>query len=131
MNEIQLSGDTGSMEYQTLISSIGQILSEGRSRAAHAINHAIVETYWQIGKYIVEYEQNGNEKAEYGSDILNRLSRDLTARYGKGFGRSNVFYIRKLYMTYPKVQTLSEQLTWSHYVELLTKTRFVIDGRSL
>ena len=45
---------------------------------------------------LIEYEQNGNEKAEYGSDILNRLSRDLTARYGKGFGRANVFYIRKL-----------------------------------
>lgn len=119
MNEIQLPGDAGSMEYQSLISSIGQLLSEGRSHAAYAINRAIVETYWQIGKYIIEYEQNGNEKAEYGSDILNRLSRDLTARYGKGFGRANVFYIRKLYMTYPKVQTLSEQLTWSHYVELL------------
>ena len=59
------------------------------------------------------------EKAEYGSNILNRLSADLSARYGKGFSRGNIFYMRKLYLTYQKVQTLSELLTWSHYVELL------------
>ena len=72
-----------------------------------------------IGRTIVEYEQNGHKKAEYGSDVLNTLSRDLTDRFGKGFSRSNVFYIRKLYLTYEKVQTLSELLSWSHYIELL------------
>ena len=67
----------------------------------------------------MEYEQHGNEKAEYGSDVLNRLSRDLTDRYGKGFSHSNVVYMRRLYLTYPKSQTLSDFLTWSHYIELL------------
>ena len=68
---------------------------------------------------IVEYEQHGHERAEYDFDVLNRLSRDLTDRHGKGFSRGSVFYMRKLYLTYPKVQTVSELLTWSHYVELL------------
>lgn len=106
-------------DYDRLLLSVGETLEQGRRQAAYAVNSAMVQTYWEIGRQIVEYEQNGNEKAEYGSDVLNRLSRDLTDRYGKGFSRGSVFYMRKLFITYPKVQTLSELLTWSHYVELL------------
>lgn len=105
--------------YNALLQNVGNALTQGRSRAAAAVNAAMVQTYWEIGRQIVEYEQKGNERAEYGSDVLNRLSRDLTERYGKGFSHSNLGYIRKLYLTYPKSQTLSDQLTWSHYVELL------------
>lgn len=105
-------------EYEKLIENVGSELQKGRQNIAFAVNASIVQTYWQIGRHIIEYEQNGNERAEYGSDLLNRLSRDLTQKYGAGFSRSNVFYIRKLYMEYPKVQTLSE-LSWSHYIELL------------
>lgn len=105
--------------YNAQLQSVGNALTQGRSRAAAAVNAAMVQTYWEIGRQIVEYEQKGNERAEYGSDVLNRLSRDLTERYGKGFSHSNLVYIRKLYLTYPKSQTLSDQLTWSHYVELL------------
>lgn len=106
-------------DYNRLITSIGQALEDGRKQAAYAVNHTIVQTYWEIGRQIVEFEQKGNERAEYGTDVLNRLSRDLTERYGKGFSRGNVHYMRKLFLTYPKVQTLSELLSWSHYVELL------------
>lgn len=105
-------------EYEKLIDNVGELLNAAKNRIVLAVNSNIVQTYWQIGNYIVEYEQKGNERAEYGSDLLNRLSKDLTLRYGSGFSRSNVFYIRKLYMEYPKVQTLSE-LSWSHYIELL------------
>ena len=108
-----------SSDYDALLQNIGLELSRGRQRVVSAVNTAMVESYWQIGHYIVEFEQNGNEKAEYGSDILNRLSRDLTDRYGKGFSHSNLIYIRKFYITYPKSQTVSDFLTWSHYVELL------------
>lgn len=104
--------------YNELLRQVGEDLQTGRRSMASAINHHIVCTYWQIGRHIVEFEQMGNERAEYGSDLLNRLSKDLTAHYGKGFSRSNVFYIRKLYIEYPKIQTLSE-LSWSHYIELL------------
>ena len=108
-----------SPEYDRLLLSVGTTLEQGRQQAVYAVNSAMVQTYWEIGRQIVEYEQHGNEKAEYGSDVLNRLSRDLTARYGKGFSHSNVVYMRRLYLTYPKSQTLSDFLTWSHYVELL------------
>lgn len=105
-------------DYEKLIEAVGSELKKGRQNIAFAVNAEIVLTYWHIGQHIIEYEQNGNERAEYGSDLLNRLSRDLTKKYGAGFSRSNVFYIRKLYMEYQKVQTLSE-LSWSHYIELL------------
>lgn len=106
-------------DYDELIHQVGITLKSGRGQAAQAVNSTMVRTYWEIGKYIVEYEQSGNEKAEYGSDLLNRLSKDLTAQHGKGFSRSNVFYIRKLFLNYQKVQTLSDFLSWSHYIELL------------
>ena len=107
------------LEYDRLLQNVGEALRQGRQQAVYAVNSAMVRTYWEIGREIVEFEQNGNERAEYGSDVLNRLSKDLTERYGKGFSRGNVFYMRKLFITYPKVQTLSELLTWSHYIELL------------
>ena len=107
------------VEYEILIEQVGKTLEQGRDKVVSAISSAMVQTYWEIGRHIVEYEQNGHEKAEYGSDVLNRLSRDLTNRYGKGFSRGNVFYMRKFFLTYQKVQTVSELLTWSHYVELL------------
>jgi len=106
-------------EYESLLQNVGNALSRGRQRVASYIGTQTVRTYWEIGKYIVEYEQNGHEKAEYGSDLLNRLSKDMRERYGKGFGRSSIYNMRKLFLTYPKIQTLSGFLTWSHYVELL------------
>lgn len=86
---------------------------------AVAVNNVLVETYWHIGKHIVEYEQNGNERAEYGSGLLNRLSHDLTERYGRGFSKSNILYMRKFYMVFPKSETMSHLLSWSHYFEIL------------
>ena len=109
----------GNKEYEHLIIEIGDILEDGRRKSAVAVNSIIVQTYWEIGRQIIEFEQKGNKKAEYGSSLLNRLSTDLTDRYGKGFGLSNVTKMRKLYITYPILQTLSAKLTWSHYVELL------------
>lgn len=107
-------------EYQKLITSIGQQLSAGRAQAAQKINSILVETYWSIGKHIVEFEQNGAEKAEYGSKLLARLSRDLKLSYGRGFSRRNVLDMRRFYLQYPIWQTLSAKLSWSHYSELLS-----------
>ncbi|MFZ2889318.1 PDDEXK nuclease domain-containing protein [Sulfuricurvum sp.] len=105
--------------YNELIVQIGSLLALGREKAAFSINTILVQTYWQIGRYIVEFEQNGNEKAEYGAQLFERLSRDLTIIYGKGFGRSNLLYMRKLYLTFSKSGTVSHKLTWSHYYEIL------------
>ena len=105
--------------YQELLQHVGDTLEQGRSRAAAAVNTAVVATYWEIGRQIVEYEQGGSAKAEYGSALLKKLSRDLTDLYGSGFGMSNINKMRKLYLTYPILQTVSAKLSWSHYVELL------------
>lgn len=86
--------------YNSLLAQIGETLESGRKTAAARVNETIVETYWQIGKYIVEFEQAGNEKAEYGSETLKKLSKDLTIRYGNGFGLSNITKMRKLYQAY-------------------------------
>ena len=93
--------------YGELIRNIGSLLETGKKQAVSAVNQAMVRTYWEIGKHIVEYEQAGNEKAEYGSETLKRLSRDLTERYGNGFGMSNINKMRKFYSLYPILQTVS------------------------
>jgi predicted nuclease of restriction endonuclease-like (RecB) superfamily len=91
----------------------------GRARALQAVNSHITETYWQIGHDIVEFEQGGKGRAEYGKALLNNLSHDLRVRHGKGFSRSNLIYMRLLYIHYPISQKPSDLLSWSHYVELL------------
>jgi predicted nuclease of restriction endonuclease-like (RecB) superfamily len=106
-------------DYNRLVEQIGGLLSEGRKKAGQAVNAILLETYWRIGKYIVEFEQGGSEKSRYGSELLDRLSKDLTLELGRGFSRSNLFQIRQLYVKFPKIQTLSGQLSWSHYAEIM------------
>jgi predicted nuclease of restriction endonuclease-like (RecB) superfamily len=106
--------------YNKLIADIGGLLEKGRKAAFTSINSILVKTYWQIGKQIIEFEQKGKEKAEYGSLLLKKLSADLKTRYGKGFSKSNVYFMRLFYFKYPKFQTLSGKLSWSHYTELLS-----------
>ena len=106
-------------DYNALISSIGSLLEEARKRVYAQVNQILVKTYREIGKRIVEYEQKGKEKAEYGSKLLGNLSKDLKLRYGKGFSKSNVYLMRLFYQNYPKFQTVSGKLSWSHYAEIL------------
>ncbi len=107
-------------KYSSLIDSIGLLLEHGRKQAYRAIDSILVKTYWEIGKQVVEYEQEGREKAEYGSALLVNLSKDLKLRYGKGFSRSNLYLMRQFYLKYPIIQTASGKLSWSHYSELLS-----------
>lgn len=106
-------------KYNELIEQIGDLLKSGRMQIANSVNNVMVQTYWHVGQYIVEFEQQGSHKAEYGKGLMEKLSRDLTLLYGKGFSRSNLFLIRQLYIQFPKIQTLSGKLSWSHYVEIL------------
>ncbi len=106
-------------KYKLLIGNIGNLLLEGRMQAARTVNTILVLTYWKIGQHIVEFEQEGKEKAGYGTQLFERLSKDLTTLYGKGFGRSNLVYMRKLYLSFQICGTLSHILTWSHYFEIL------------
>ena len=116
MSNSDLTADDG---YQSLLGKISQVYAIGQARATQAVNVHITATYWQIGHDIVEFEQGGNVRATYGKALLTNLSRDLTLRHGKGFSRSNVIYMRLLYLHYPKGQKPSDLLSWSHHVELL------------
>ena len=105
--------------YQELLERISRRYVEGQAQAVRSVNEAIVETNWQIGKYVVEYEQEGNPKAKYGSKLLVNLSRDLTLLHGRGFSRPNLNNMRMFYLRFPICQTLSDKLSWSHYCELI------------
>lgn len=115
----KLTTDENNKGYQTLVNDIGQLYQTNRTRVCRAINTQLVETYWQIGQQIVEFEQEGKTKAQYGTALITRLSKDLKLRYGKGFSRSNVVRFRQFYIAYPIGATMSHQLSWSHWVELL------------
>jgi hypothetical protein len=105
--------------YQKLVDSIGISIESARQRAFQAVNNELLKANWEIGKYIVEYEQHGNEKAEYGSALLANLSKDLKSRFGKGFSKSNIYLMRQFYLKYQIFQSLTGKLTWTHYAELL------------
>ena len=106
-------------KYNDLLDNIGQAIETARQNAVKAVNTELVKTNWEIGRHIVEFEQHGHERAEYGSDLLARLSKDLKLRYGKGFGRRNVLDMRRFYLAYSKWQTVSAKLSWSHVIVLL------------
>ena len=114
-----MSNITTSHEYQNLIGTISQTYENARIKALNAVNTELVKTYWEIGKYIVEFEQNGAAKASYGKGLLEQLSRDLTLQHGKGFSRSNLVRFRQFYLAFPNCATVSHNLSWSHIVELL------------
>lgn len=107
--------DTNSM-----INEIRELLLNARQRVTVQVNTELLSTYWNIGKIIVEYEQENKERADYGKQTLKQLSKDLTEEFGKGFSVSNLYNMRLFYMQYQKFQTVSGKLSWSHYCELLS-----------
>ena len=117
--EIQIREIDNSKPYRDLLERISRRYAEGQAQAVRSVNEAMVETNWQIGKYIVEYEQEGNPKAKYGSKLLETLSHDLSLMHGRGFSRSNLNYMRLFYLRFPICEKLSHKLSWSHYFELV------------
>ena len=111
-----------------MIEEIKNIIITSRRNVIYEVNNTMLSAYWNIGRIIVENEQNGNIKAEYGKQIMKEISKKLTTEIVKGFSVSNLQYMRKFYIEYRKQQTVSVKLTWSHYCELLNvKT---IDARN-
>ncbi|TES91341.1 MAG: DUF1016 domain-containing protein [Candidatus Cloacimonadota bacterium] len=103
---------TKSRNYKKLLERVSTLLEEARKKTVRQINTIIVETYWNIGKLIVEEEQKGKERAEYGEKLLLKLSNDLTKRFGKGFTDRNLRAVRQFYLVYPKLHALrTESLT--------------------
>jgi predicted nuclease of restriction endonuclease-like (RecB) superfamily len=135
--------------YDQVLGDVAHVIEEARRTAARSVNAVMTATYWLVGRRIVEAEQAGEHRADYGKEVVERLSADLTSRFGRGFGRRNLFQIRAFYIAYRDilqtpsalseqsgggeiVQTLSAQshpvpaalvcrlvLPWSHYVRLL------------
>jgi predicted nuclease of restriction endonuclease-like (RecB) superfamily len=96
-----------SVEYGGLIGGIGELLEAARRNAARAVNALMTATYWEIGRRIVEFEQRGKKRAEYGEELLQRLAQDLTARFGRGFSYPNVNKFRQFYLAFPAPGILS------------------------
>ena len=103
-----------------VINEIKEVLVSARTNVARQVNSELLTAYWNIGRIICEYEQSEPERADYGKRTIKELSRALTQEFGKGFSRSNLQNMRQLYLAYPKCQTLSGNLSWSHYCELLS-----------
>ncbi|MBF0785544.1 DUF1016 domain-containing protein [Muribacter muris] len=107
---------------KSYIHEIKQILAEARQQAYVAVNSAMVDAYWKIGERIVQEEQNGKERAEYGKEVLKKLSIELTNTFGKGFSYRSLREIRQFYLLfpdYPKWRTVFAKLTWSHFQRVL------------
>ncbi|MGH7782264.1 MAG: PDDEXK nuclease domain-containing protein [Candidatus Binatia bacterium] len=101
-----------------LVSEIREIVRAARARAFQAVNFAMVEAYWAIGKRIVEEEQKGQARAQYGEQLVQLVSRQLSTEFGRGFSEANVWNFRQFYLTYPSekiLYTLRRELSWSHY----------------
>jgi len=103
-----------------IICQIKDLIESARRNLEKQINTTMLLTYWNVGKIIVEYEQNGNIKAEYGKSLLKNLSKQLSNDIGRGFSISNMQLMRRFFLEYPNQQTVSVKLSWSHYCELLS-----------
>jgi hypothetical protein len=103
------------IKYNELLVNIGSALQNARQNAIKAINTELVRANWEIGRYIVEFEQDGKEKAIYGSGLLLKLSTDLKMHFGKGFSRSNLQLMRLFYIKYP-----NEKPTNAYYSNFIT-----------
>lgn len=105
--------------FEKMISDIEALVNASKNELATSINKVMTVTYWSIGKYIVEFEQDGKAKAEYGKNLLSTISKELTLRLGKGYSRPNLNNMRKFYLKYSNCQTVSDKLSWSHICELI------------
>jgi predicted nuclease of restriction endonuclease-like (RecB) superfamily len=108
----------GETQYHGLVQQITALVENAKQKAAQSVGAILIETYWNVGRYIVEFEQGGNVRAKYGDKLLVNLSKDLTLVLGKGYSKSNLFNMRLFYSRFPIFQT-SGKLSWSHIVELV------------
>ena len=101
-----------------IFDNIKELVISSRNKVYSVVNTEMLNLYWNIGKAIMDIQQ-GDERANYGDYVLEKLSEKLTAEFGKGFSKRNLERMRKFYIYFPIATTLSSQLSWSHYLELL------------
>ena len=109
-----------SNEMSLVVQEVKSILNTARNNVARQVNNELLNTYWNIGRIICEYEQSDAARADYGKQTLRALSKELTEEFGKGFSVSNIQFMRRFYQNYQIQQTASVKLSWSHYCELLS-----------
>jgi len=105
--------------YKDIYSEIKEMLLQSRNQAYTAVNFTMVQAYWHIGRIIVEHEQNGSLRAEYGKAVLQEISEKLQQEFGSGFSVRNLQQMKKFYILFPNTNALRSQLTWTHYRALL------------
>ena len=105
-------------EINNIFDNIKELVISSRNKVYSAVNTEMLSLYWNIGKAIMEIQQ-GDERASYGDAVLEKLSQKLTNEFGKGFSKRNLERMRKFYIYFPIATTVSSQLSWSHYLEIL------------
>jgi DUF1016 N-terminal domain len=114
---VRRDGDISRLD--SVYQQVRAVLASARDRAWQVVNTTMVEAYWEVGRIVVEEEQAGKEKADYGKRIVDGLSERLRVEFGKGYDRSNLFHMRAFFLADPKVDALRRQLSWTHYRHLL------------
>lgn len=114
-----MSAPTGGPQLQALLGSLGELIREARQRALRTIDVIQVQTCWQMGRHIVEFEQGGAARATYGKRLLPELAMALTAEFGKGFDERNLRHMRGFYQAFPIWDAVRTELSWTHYRTLL------------
>ena len=112
--------DENDQRFTQLADNIVKVIRQARESVSRHVNTTMVVAYWNVGKYIVEFEQRGNAKAKYGAGLLTNLSKLLSAKLGRGYSRPNLNNMRKFYLAYPICQKVSDKLNWSQICELIT-----------
>jgi hypothetical protein len=104
---------------QSLLAALRELIAQGRQRALRAVDMVQVQTCWEVGRHIVEFEQGGENRAAYGKKLLSSLAENLTREFGKGFDASNLRYMRLFYQAFTMCDALRHELSWTHYRTLL------------
>ena len=111
--------NTPDTDLSPLLSSLSELIRHSRQKALRMVDTLQVQTCWNMGRHIIEYEQAGAARAEYGKQLLPTLAKALTAEFGKGFDASNLRYMRLFYQAFPNCDALRHELSWTHYRTLL------------
>lgn len=111
--------NTQDPQLASLLGNLGELIREARQKVLRVVDTVQVQTCWQIGRHIVEFEQEGARRAGYGKQLLATLAQSLTAEFGKGFDNSNLRYMRLFYQAFPIRDALRHELSWTHYRRLL------------
>jgi len=115
----QVPPAAGDVVPPSLLASLRDLISQARQQVLRHVDVVQVQTYWQIGRHIVEFEQDGQARAAYGKRLLPQLGQTLSREFGRGFDASNLRYMRLFYQAFPKCDALRHELSWTHYRLLL------------